>query len=147
MVNVIQSLSCVPLLATPWTPGQQHARHPCSSLFPGVSSSSCPSSLWCHPAISSSAAPSAAFRLSQQQGLFCDESALRIRWPEYWSFSFSISPFSVCSGLISFRIDWFDRLLVPGILKSVLQHHSWKHHFFGAQPYLWSNSHICIWLL
>ena len=83
MVNVVvQSLSCVPLFATPWTPGQKNARHPCSSLFPGVSSSSCPLSLWCHLTISSSAAPSPpTFRLSQQQGLFWDESALCIRWP------------------------------------------------------------------
>ena len=149
MVNVVvQSLSCVPLFATPWTPGQKNARHPCSSLFPGVSSSSCPLSLWCHLTISSSAAPSPpTFRLSQQQGLFWDESALCIRWPEYWSFTFSISPFHECSGLISFRIDWFELLPVQGTLKSVLQHHNWKPQFFGAQPYLWSNSHICIILL
>ena len=75
------------------------------------------------------------------------ESALCIRWPEYWSFTFSISPFNECSGLISFRIDWFELLPVQGTLKSVLQHHNWKHQFFGAQPYLWSNSHICTLLL
>ena len=52
------------------------------------------------------------------------ESALCIRWPEYWSFTFSISPFNECSGLISFRIDWFELLPVQGTLKSVLQHHN-----------------------
>ena len=57
--------------------------------------------------------------------VFSNESALRIRWPKYWSFSLSISPSNECSGLISFRIDWFD-LAVQGTLKSLLQHHSSK---------------------
>ena len=57
---------------------------------------------------------------------FCNESVLRIRWPKYWSFSFSISPFSEYSGLIFFRIDWFDLLAVQGTLKSLLQHLSSK---------------------
>ena len=55
-----------------------------------------------------------------------NESALHIRWPEYWSFGFSISPSSEYSGLISFRIDWFDFFAVQGTLKSLLQHHNWK---------------------
>ena len=55
---------------------------------------------------------------------FSNESALLIRWPNYWSFSFSISPSSECSGLISFRIDWFDLLAVQKTLKSLLQHHN-----------------------
>ena len=58
--------------------------------------------------------------------VFSNESALHIRWPKYWSFSFSISPSNDYSGLISFRIDWFDLLAVQGILKSLLQHHSSK---------------------
>ena len=58
--------------------------------------------------------------------VFSKESALCIRWPKYWSFSFSISPCSEYSGLISFRIDWFDLLAVQGTLKSLLQHHSSK---------------------
>ena len=66
-----------------------------------------------------------AFNLSQHQGL-SNESALRIRWPKYWSFSFNISPSSEYSELISFRIDWFDLLAVQGTLKSLLQHHSSK---------------------
>ena len=58
--------------------------------------------------------------------VFSNESALCIRWPKYWSFSFSISPFNEYSGLIPFRMDWFDLLAVQGILKSLLQHHSSK---------------------
>ena len=58
--------------------------------------------------------------------VFSNESVLRIRWPKYWSFSFSISPSSEYSGLISFRMDWLDLLAVQGTLKSLLQHHSSK---------------------
>ena len=58
--------------------------------------------------------------------VFSKESALLIRWPKYWSFSFSISPSNIYSALISFRIDWFDLLVVQGTLKSLLQHHSSK---------------------
>ena len=58
--------------------------------------------------------------------VFCNESVLRIRWPNYWSFSNSISPSSEYSGMISFRIDWLDLLAVQGTLKSLLQHHSSK---------------------
>ena len=58
--------------------------------------------------------------------VFSNESVLCIRWPEYWSFSFSVSPSNEYSGLISFRIDWFDLLAVQGTLKSLLQHHSSK---------------------
>ena len=65
--------------------------------------------------------------------VFSNESALRMRWPKYWSFSFSISPSSEYSGLISFRMDWLDLFAVQGTLKSLLQHHSQKHQFFRAQ--------------
>ena len=75
---------------------------------------------------------------------FSNESAVPIRWPKYWSFSFSISPSNEYSGLISFRIDWFDLLAVQGTLRSLLQHHSSKDQFFGTQPSFWSSSHICI---
>ena len=64
--------------------------------------------------------------------VFFNESVLPIRWPKYWSFIFSISPSNEYSGLISFRIDWFDLLAVQGTLKSLLQHHSSKPQFFGA---------------
>ena len=73
-----------------------------------------------HP-LSSPSPP--AFNLSQHQGLL-NESALHIRWPKYWSFSFNISPSSEHPGLISFRMDWLDLLAVQGILKSFLQHHT-----------------------
>ena len=75
-----------------------------------------------HPLLSPS---SFAFNLSQHQ-VFSSESVLRIRWPKYWSFSFSISPSNEYSGLISFRMDWLDLLAVQGTLKSLLQHHSSK---------------------
>ena len=71
--------------------------------------------------------------------VFSNESALHNRWPKFWSFSFSISPSNEYSGLISFRIDWFDLLAVQETRKSLLQHHSSKHLFFGTQPSLWSN--------
>ena len=74
-----------------------------------------------HPLLS----PSPAFNLSQHQGLY-KESVLRIRWPKYWSFSFSISPSNEYSGLIYFRMDWLDLLAIKGTLKSLLQHHSSK---------------------
>ena len=63
--------------------------------------------------------------------VFSNESALRIRWPKYWSFIFNISPSSEHPGLISFRMDWWNLLAVQGILESLLQHQ--KHQFFGSQ--------------
>ena len=71
--------------------------------------------------------------------VFSNGSVLRIRWPKYWSFSFSISPSNECSGLVSFRMDWLDLLAVQGTLKSLLQHYSSKRQFFGTQLALWSN--------
>ena len=79
-----------------------------------------------HP-LSSPSPP--AFNLSKHQGL-SNESALCIRWPKCWSFRFSISPSNVYSGSISFRINWFDLLIVQGTLKSLLQFHSWKASAF-----------------
>ena len=70
-----------------------------------------------------------------------NESVLCIRWPKYWSFGFSISPSNKYSGLISFRTDCVNLLVVQGSLKSLLQHYGSKHQFFGTQPSLWSNSH------
>ena len=79
--------------------------------------------------------------------VFSNESVLHISWPKYWSFSFSISPTNEYSGLISFRIDWFDLLVVQRTLKSSLNTTVQKHQSFSAQPSLWSNSHIHSWLL
>ena len=67
--------------------------------------------------------------------VFSDESVLLIRWPEYWNFSFSISPSNEYSGLISFRIDWFDLLAVQGTLKSLLQYHSSKALIFQCSAF------------
>ena len=68
--------------------------------------------------------------------VFSNESVLHIRWPKYWSFSFSISPSKKYSGLISFRMDWLDLLAVQGTLKSLLQHHSSKAPILGSQLYV-----------
>ena len=73
---------------------------------------------------------------------FSNESTLRMRWPKYWSFSFSIIPSKEHPGLISFRMDWLDLLAVHGTLKSLFQHHTSKHQFFGTQHSSQSNSHI-----
>ena len=70
--------------------------------------------------------------------VFSNESVLHIRWPKYWSFSFSISPPNEYSGLISFRVDWFDLLAVPGTLKSLLQHHSSKASVLWHSSFLYS---------
>ena len=103
---------------------QPHARLPCPSPTPGVYSNDHvhpvvdafqPS----HPLLSPSLLPS-VFRVSSNESVLC------LRWPKYWSFSFSITPSSEYSGLISFRMDWFDLLAVQGTLKSLLQHHSSK---------------------
>ena len=75
-------------------------------------------------------------------GVFSNESALPIRWPKNWSFSFSLSPSNEHSGLISFRMGWLDLLAVQGTLKSLLQHHSSKASILDAQLSLWSNSNI-----
>ena len=74
--------------------------------------------------------------------VFSNESVLCIRWPKYWSFSFSISPSNEYSGLISFGIDWSDLLAVQGTLKSLLQHHSSRASILRHSTSLWSNSHI-----
>ena len=79
--------------------------------------------------------------------IFSNKSTLHIRWSKYCSFSFSISPSNEYSGLISFRIDWLCLLSVQETLKSLLQHHSTKHHFFSTQPSLWFNSFIHTWWL
>ena len=116
-----------------WRPGLQcPCRPPCPSPTPGACSNSCPSSRWCHPTISSSAIPFTSYLQSfPASGSF--PMSFHIRWPKYWSFSFSISPSNEYSGLISlgsnqFRIDWLDLLLVQGTLKS-LQHQSSKVSF------------------
>ena len=104
----------------------QHARPPCPSPTPGVHSDSRPSSQQCHPAISSYVVPFFSCPQSLPASVFSNESTLRMRWPKYWSFSFSINPSNEHPGLISFRTDWLDLLAVQGTLKSLLQHHTSK---------------------
>ena len=115
--------------------GLQHAKPPCPSLTPGVYSNSCPLSWWCHPTISSSVVPSPpAFNLSQHQGLFKWVSFSH-QVAEVWSFSFNISPSNEYSGLISFRMDWLDLLVVQETLKSLFQHHSSKASIFWCSAF------------
>ena len=77
--------------------------------------------------------------------VFSNESALHIRWPEYWSFSFNISPSNEHPGLISFKMDWWDLLAVQGTLKSLLQHHSSKSINSSALSFLHSPTLTCIY--
>ena len=97
----------------------QHARPACPSPTPGVHTNSCPSSrlILCRPLLLLPPIPPSI-------RVFSKESTLHLRWPKYWSFSFSISPSNQHPGLISFRMDWLDLLAVQGTLKSLLQHHS-----------------------
>ena len=140
LFSSVQSLSCVQLFATPWTAACQASLSitnfwsllklmPIESVMPS-NHLILYRSLLLLPSIFPS------FRV------FSIESVLHIRWPKYWSFSFSISPSNESSGLISFRIDWLDLLAVQGTLKSLLQHTTnQKHQFFGAQLSLLSSSH------
>ena len=136
----VQLLTCVQLFATPWTAAHQASlsiTNSWSLLKLLFIRSVMPSNhlMLCHPLL---LLPSVFPSIR----VFSNELALCIRWLKYWSFSFSISPSNEYSGLISFRIDWFDLLAVQGTLKSLLQHHSLKASFFGAQSSSWSNSHI-----
>ena len=144
-----RAFSSVQLLSRVWLCDpmncMQPARPPCPSPTPRDYPNSCPSSRWCHPAISSSVVPFSSCPQSLSIRVFSNESALRIRWPKYWSFSFSISPSNEHPGLISFRMDRLDLLAVKGTLKSLLQHHSSKRQFFSAQLSSQSNSHIHTW--
>ena len=97
----------------------QHARPPCPSPTPGVHWNSRPSSRWCNPAISSSVIPFSSCLQSFPASVFSNESTLHMRWPKYWSFSFSIRLSKEHPGLISFRMDWLDLIAVQGTLKSL----------------------------
>ena len=106
--------------------GLQHTRLPFPSPTPGVCSDTCPLSWWCHPIISSCHPLLLLPPIPPSIRVFSNESALCIRWPKYWSFSFSISPSNEYSGLNYFRMDWLDLLAAQGTLKSLPQHHSSK---------------------
>ena len=124
LLSSVQPLSHVWLFATPWTAARQASlsiTNSQSSLKLMSIKSLMPSNhvILCHPLLlPPSILPSIR--------VFSNESVLCIKWPEYWSFSFSISPSNEYSGLISFRMDWLDLLAVQGTLKSLLQHHSSK---------------------
>ena len=129
----VQSLSCPQRFVTPWTAACQASLSITNSqsLLKLMSIESVmPSNhlILCHPLL---LLPS----ILPSIRIFSNESVLRIRWPKYWSFSFSISPSNEYSELISFRMDWLDF--------SLLQHHTvQKHPFFSTQLSLWTNSHI-----
>ena len=146
----VQLLSGVRLFATPWT-----AAHQASLSITNFQSSPKPMSIesvmpsnhliLCHPLLLLPPIPPSI-------RVFSNKSALRIRWPKYWSFSFSISPFNEHPGLI-FRMDWLDLLAVQGTLKSLLQHHSSKASilrrsaFFTVQlshPYMTTRKTIVL---
>ena len=123
-ISSVQSLSCVRVFATPWTAARQVSlpiTNSWSLLTLMCIESVMPSNylILCHPLL---LLPS----IFPSIRVFSNESVSCIRWPKYWSFSFSISPSSEYSGLISFRMDWLDLLVVQGTLKSLLQHHSSK---------------------
>ena len=131
----------------------QHARPPCSSPTPGVHPNPCPLRPWCHPTISSSLPLLPLPSIFPSIRVFSNESTLRIRWPKYWNFSFSISLSNGYLGLISFRMNWFDLLAVQGTLKSLLQYHSskasvpWCSAFFTVQlshPYMTTGKTIAL---
>ena len=139
----VQSRSRVQLFATTWTAAPQASLSITNSqnLLKLISIESMMLSnhlILCHPLLlSPSIFPSIR--------VFSNESALRIRWPKYWSFNFNINPSSEYSGLISFRVDWLDFLAVQGTLKSLLQHHSLKASIFWHLAFfIYSNCHIYI---
>ena len=134
-----------------WPRELQHARPPCPSPTPGVHANPCPSSLWCHLILCHPLLLLPPIFPSIR--VFPNESALRIRWPKYGSFSSNISPSNEHPGLISFRMDWLDLLAVQETLKSFLQHHSskasilWCSAFFIVQlshPYMTTGKTIAL---
>ena len=151
LFNSFQSLSRVWLFATPWTTAHQASLSITNSQSPPkpMSIESVMSSnhlILCHPLL-------LLPWIFPSIRVFSSESALCIRWPKYWSFSFSISPSKEHPGLISFRMDWLDLLGVQGTLKSLLQHHSskasilWHSAFFRVQlshPYMTTRKTIAL---
>ena len=142
--TVLQSLSCVPLFLPPWTAAPQASLSPTiSGSLPKFMSiaSVMPSShliLWCPLLLCPQSFPVSGFS---------NKSAVRTRWPKYWSFSFCISPSNKYSGLISLTIDWFDLLAVQGTFRSPLNHCSLKASILWCSPSLQSNSHNHTWPL
>ena len=137
--TVVQLLIHVRLFVPPWSVARQAFSQSLLKLMSIESVMPSSHLILCHPLlILPSVFPSIR--------IFSNESVLHITWPKYWSFSFSISPSNEYSGLISFRMDWFD-LAVQETLKSLLQHHSSKAPILRCSTFLRSNSHIHTWLL
>ena len=141
----VQSHSRVQLFATPWTAARQASlsiTNSQSSLKLMCIESVMPSShlILCNPLLLLPPIPPSI-------RVFPSESTLHMRWPKYWSFSFSIIPSKEIPGLVSFRMDWLDLLAVQGISRVLSNTALQKHQFFSTQPSSWSNSHIHIWLL
>ena len=107
-----------------WPYGLQHTRLPCLLPSPGACSNSCPLSWWSHSTITLCCPLLLLSSIFPSIRVFSTKLALRITWPKYWTFSFSISPSNEYSGLISFKIDWLDLLAVQGTLKSLQRHSS-----------------------
>jgi len=125
-----------------WSHELQHARPPCPLPTPRVYPNSCPLSRWCHLTISSSVVPFLLLpSIFLNIRVFSNGSALHIRWPKFWRFSFKISPCNEHPGLISFRMDWLDLLAVQGTLKSLLQHHSSKASIVCSAFFIVQLSH------
>ena len=141
--HTVQSLSHVRLFATPWITACQASlsiTNSRNSLKLMSIESVMPSShlILCRPLLLLPPIPPSI-------KVFSNESTLHMRWPKYWSFSFSISPSSEHPGLISFRMDWLDLLAVQGTLKIFSNTTVQKYQFFGTQPSSQSNSHIHTW--
>ena len=139
----VQSLSPVWLFATPWITACQASlsiTNSWSSLRLTSIESVMPSNhlILCRPLLLLPPIPPSI-------RVFSNESTLHMRWPKYWSFSFSIIPSKEQPGLIFFRMDWLDLLTVQGTLKSLLQHHSSKASIPRSQLSSQSNSHIHTW--
>ena len=137
--------SHVRLFATPWIAAHQASLSITNyrsllKLMPIESVMPYRHLILCHPLLLLSPIPPSI-------RVFSNESVLHMRWPKYWSFSFSISPSNEHPGLISFRMDWLDLLAVQGTLKSLLQHHCSKAWVFGTELSSRSNSHIHTWPL
>ena len=145
VVNVQVNLFSLQVVSSPSRPhGLQHARLLCPSPFPGVCSSSCPLNQWCHlilffPLL-------LLLSIFPSIRVFSKESAVCIRWPKYWNFSFSISLSKEYSGLISFKIDWFALLAFQRVSRAFSSTTVRKHQLFNTLPSLMSSSHVCTWL-
>ena len=148
VLSSVQSLSCVRLFATPWIAAHQASLSITNSrsllkLMPIELVMPSNHLIFCHPLLLLPPIPPSI-------RVFSNESALHIRWPKYWSFSFSISPSNEYPGLISFRVDWLDLLTVQGTLKSLLQHDSSKASIFRrftvhlSHPYMTTGKTIAL---